>query len=158
MATWQEALDHSQTETEHDTWDHSGLTGVGGSAPSSQLTAASVNASSSTLTAKTGGPAVTVTIGASGEAMVNWGARIVINSATTTRLATMSIDMSGANTGNIPGPTVNLRNSPATSFQDKHATAHVTGLTPGSTTFTALYACTTDNADFSERVLIVTPI
>ena len=30
MATWQEALDHAQTETEHDTWDHTGLTGVGG--------------------------------------------------------------------------------------------------------------------------------
>ena len=30
MATWQEALDHAQTETEHDTWDHTGLTGVSG--------------------------------------------------------------------------------------------------------------------------------
>jgi hypothetical protein len=32
MATWQEALDNAATETEHDTWDHTGLTGVGGSA------------------------------------------------------------------------------------------------------------------------------
>ena len=32
MATWQEALDDASTETEHDTWDHTGLTGVGGGA------------------------------------------------------------------------------------------------------------------------------
>lgn len=52
MATWQEALDNAATQTEHDTWDHTGLTGVGGGSGVGNLWAVRL-ASSQTLTNNT---------------------------------------------------------------------------------------------------------
>ena len=133
--------------------------GGGGSGidPQRQLVAASVNANSSTYATKTGGPSVTVTVGSSGKVLVQWGAIILINSATTSRFASIKIVMSGANTGDVSVRVCGIRNSPAQFAQHASQFALLTGLTPGSTTFEAQYQCSTDNADFTERELAVSP-
>lgn len=121
-----------------------------------------VVAAADEFTALAGGPKVTVTIGPSGKARVDWGARIGILSDADTRSAKVRVVMSGANTG-VVGSNYKLesRNAPprskSESWPQTRSAFHIlTGLKQGKTTFTVEYTISTDKCEFTERELAVT--
>jgi hypothetical protein len=106
----------------------------------------------------TAGPAVTVTIGASGKAIVTVTASETNSSNTgqsnmgfaisgaTTRAAADTQALSLLNSGNLH-PTI-----------QSSATFFVTGLTAGSTIFTAKYSVNAGTGTFANRTIIVIPL
>jgi hypothetical protein len=96
---------------------------------------------------------VTVTVGASGLALVSISA-IILNSSTTSSL--MSFTVSGATTRAVSGQEI-IRSSGTVSMQFG-GTFLVTGLTAGSNTFKAKYLVTGGTGTYSSRVINVVPL
>lgn len=103
----------------------------------------------------TSGPSVTVTIGANGIAMVFLSTRMINSAATGSNQ--MGFAASGANT--IAGADSYSLVKVGDAAQRFGAPFLLTGLTPGSTTFTAKYGRgTTGTATFSDRRIAVVPL
>jgi len=98
------------------------------------------------------GPAVTVTIGASGMALVICSA---VCYATTDQSGSMNFAVSGATTIAAPASNVYVLGQFAVGSS---AATLVTGLTPGSNTFTAKYQASGGTAYFEDRGIIVIPL
>lgn len=114
--------------------------------------------SSSYTDLATAGPAVTVTVPASGKVRVSIGAEIG-NSAT--GLAVMAVALSGANTVAAGAGALAIYVTPVgTGGGGLGRTTILTGLTPGSTTFTAKYKNTAGagSASFSARDIMAEPV
>jgi hypothetical protein len=105
----------------------------------------------------TAGPAVTVTIGANGLALVILSAQTT--NSNTSGYAIMGFAVSGATT-TASSDTYSLRDStPAAGQTNRFSNVFlVTGLTAGSTTFTAQYKALANTATFSGRVISVIPL
>lgn len=99
------------------------------------------------------GPQVTITVGASGMALAIWGAGIYNAAA----VKMMGIAVSGANTI-APSDSDGIRNDNAAFIGKQQGHKLFTGLTPGSTTFTAKYRTAAGTANFFERILTVIPL
>jgi hypothetical protein len=113
-------------------------------------------ASASFTDLTTPGPAVTVTIGANGKAWVTFGARA--HNDTVNGAAVAGVDISGANTI-AAADAVYVTSSTASAATHSTYSKILTGLTPGSTTFTLKYKRSGGaNAAFAERVLSVIPL
>lgn len=100
--------------------------------------------------------AVTVTVPASGRVKMSWGCDM--NSATTNISGYMSIVLSGANT--VAAGSYLTRQVIAATGSDISMSAYssivITGMTPGSTTFTAQHKGSSSNSiNYSLRSLIV---
>lgn len=112
----------------------------------------------------TGGPAVTVTVGNNGMVLVTiycYG----IASGNASAYALASVAISGANTvaaadAGASNVTIKNQTSSTGSTGDVSHTASVllTGLTPGSTTFTMKYRVTAGTGTFTERKISVIPL
>ena len=104
------------------------------------------------------GPAVTVTIGASGMALVICSA--VCYDTTNGQSASMNFAVSGATT--IAAPASNTyvlaQGNSGVAIVGSSAATLVTGLTPGSNTFTAKYQASGGTAYFEDRGIIVIPL
>lgn len=100
----------------------------------------------------TTGPTVTVTIPASGNALVTVTARIDPTSGNT---GYMSFSGGGASAADNQALVRDAGTSAGTGYIQASATFLVTGLTPGSQTLTAKYK---GNATFSNRHLVVVPL
>src|SRR6185312_9108452 len=97
-----------------------------------------------------GGPAVTVTIGASGNALVTVTGGILPTSG---KQAYMGIEVDSAATSDTNALISD------TNFLQASATYVITGLTAGSHTFTVQYRTNGGGAaSFSNRTLVVTPL
>lgn len=104
------------------------------------------------------GPAVTVTIGSSGLALVIMEMTASSNVAGNANL-NMSFAASGTNTITAGTQGQMKMGSFAGGVGMTHSFERLlTGLTPGSTTFTAKYATTSGTATFSDRFLTVIPL
>ncbi len=114
--------------------------------------------SSSTFGELSGGPEVTVEV--STAALVLWGCGMTTDAgAAATTIARMRIVMSGANSGTVGHENmVRARNNPQGVEQLRYASIVVSGLTPGSTTFTSEYAVSTSTCTFNLRSLVVVPL
>lgn len=101
----------------------------------------------------TAGPAVTVTIGANGLCLIGLYGYLANDGANTSR---MSFAASGANT--IAADSAYAIENVGTSAS-KHGAVHLlTGLTPGSTVFTAKYSVSGGTGTFLNRRLFVVPL
>lgn len=134
---------------------------VGGSGTSLDPTSASVATNQSTTSTSftdlaTAGPAVTATTDT--EALVVIRARMY-NSGVG-RLCTMGFAVSGAST--VAASDVDsVSSGPFTNANDgmrAGVVVHVSGLTPGSNTFTCKYKANADTAIFEDRVITVIPL
>jgi hypothetical protein len=126
-----------------------GTVTCGGMGAVGATVAASGQTNSTTYVGLGAGPAVTTTIGASGNALVTVTAAIT---PTNGNSAIMGFSIDGA----AATDTQSLET--ATTFQQASATYLVTGLSAGSHTFTARYRVTAGgNAQFANRSLIVIP-
>ena len=130
--------------------------------PKSEYVATSETTTSTSYTdLATTGPDVSVTIGASGMALVMFGC-VAYNSSANFR-NNMAIAMSGANTetaGTTGGRDLTLRD-PLTSGNQgctTYTTYLATGLTSGSTTFTAKYRVQGGTGTFATRQITVIPL
>lgn len=111
----------------------------------------------STLTSGGTNPAVTVTVGANGLALVSVKAGLANSGADGT--AWVSFAVSGASTvAASDANAVNSRLTTATATQNLGFTLLLTGLTPGSTTFTMQYRTGSNTGTFSNRHLAVVPL
>lgn len=130
---------------------HASSTGLGAAA----AVATSETTSSGTYAAlTTAGPAVTFTVPASGSVLVT------LTAAISGALGGMSLALSGANTlaaadARSLSPTATPSGSGIGALS---AQVLLTGLTPGSTTFTASYRTTGGSSTFAGRVLSVLPL
>lgn len=116
-------------------------------------------ASSSSFDEITGGPEVTVEV--STAALVLWGCGMAFGASGTDAdaLGRMRIVMSGANSGTVGHENmVRARNNPTGTEQLRYASTVQSGLTPGSTTFTAEYAISSSTLQFNLRSLVVVPL
>lgn len=105
----------------------------------------------------TAGPAVTATIGANGLALVTISC--TISQSSTSSGAIMGVAVSGASTvavGDVNA--IYFRSSNNNVAQTRSFTVLITGLTPGSNTFTAKYRATGATATFADRTLSVIPL
>jgi collagen triple helix repeat protein len=100
------------------------------------------------------GPAVTVDVPASGRVLISVTAGI--QTTTGSALGYMSFAMSGTNTST--GSDATALNLLGNNFQKASATFVLTGLTPGSTTFTAVYRTTAGTATFQNRSIWLIPL
>lgn len=113
-------------------------------------------ASTSYTNLTTSGPAVTVTVGASGTALVTMSALMYHSQAQDKSF--MGFAVSGASTvAATDADALMLRSSDAGQSVQASYTTLVTGLTPGSTTFTAKYRGDAAAAFFKNRQVIVIP-
>lgn len=102
------------------------------------------------------GPSVSVTIGASGKALVILTCNIVSG---TDGHGRMGYTMSGANTASAAnGQSVSLKTSSGSSDGQFSYVELLTGLSTGSTTFTAKYNSSTTTATFLNRRITVIPV
>jgi hypothetical protein len=99
------------------------------------------------------GPAVTVTIGANGIALVILGAATFNSGSDDSR---MSFVVSGANT--LAADNSRCKSSSGAAGQDDSKIFTLTGLNPGSTTFTAKYLADSGTAGFLNRTITVIPL
>ena len=107
-----------------------------------------------------GGPVVNATIGESGACLINFGARYLFwNDVATGRLAQLRVAITGATTRNVGADNAEGRNMPTQFTQTLSAGIVVTGLNPGSHTFTLQYSQTSPNGcDWDARELNVIPL
>ncbi|HET7736441.1 MAG TPA: hypothetical protein VFK52_10725 [Nocardioidaceae bacterium] len=105
----------------------------------------------------TSGPAVTVTVGSSGRVLVTLGAASWHD--TSGNFTAMSVALSGANTAAANDTNIHAVVAASTSSGgDTSSTIMLTGLTPGSTTFTAKYRVASGTGNWSRRRLTVVPL
>ena len=106
----------------------------------------------------TPGPAVTVNIGAGGQALVTIYSNITNSSAG--HSTGVSFDVSGANTQAATTSIYYLAQiaSGSSDAMRAGATWLLTGLTPGSTTFTLKYRASGGTGTFNDRVITVIPL
>jgi len=130
------------------------------------ITAASVATDETTSSVSftdlaTPGPAVTVTIGSSGIAILTLSAYMYLATGSASPLAQcyLGYAASGANTTSpVLGNTLWISNPVSGAANVGHAASRVlylTGLSAGSTTFTCKYATVTATAHFSNRTILV---
>jgi hypothetical protein len=100
------------------------------------------------------GPAVTLDVPASGRVLVSVTAGIQTSQGGA--LGYMSFAMSGANTS--AGNDATALNLLGNNFQKASATFVLSGLTPGTTTFTAKYRVTGGTASFQNRSIWAIPL
>jgi hypothetical protein len=102
------------------------------------------------------GPAITLPVPASGRVLVSVTAGI--QTSTGGASGFMSFAMSGANT--VPPATDNSTalNLIGNDFQKASATFVLTGLSPGSTTFTAKYRTNAGTSTFQNRLIWAIPL
>lgn len=103
----------------------------------------------------TSGPAVTITVPASGKVEVTLGAEIS-NSAT--GVGIMAIAISGATTTAAPAPRAYIYFGGVNNGGSTSRTTLLTGLSAGSTTFTAKYKSTAGSCSFASREVIAIPV
>jgi hypothetical protein len=104
----------------------------------------------------TPGPAVTLDVPASGRVLVSVTAGIATSTGSGSGF--MSFTMTGAN--DLPAPTDDSTalNQVGNNFQKASATFVLSGLAPGSTTFTAVYRTDAGSATFRFRSLWAIPL
>ena len=105
----------------------------------------------------TPGPSVTVEVPASGDVLISVTAAMIGNAASTS--CEMSFTVSGASTRPASDATVVVL--AAQTLQRASATSLLTGLTPGTTTFTAVYRAEGQGSldcTFSDRTIVVLPL
>ena len=118
-----------------------------------------VTHNSDTFTALAGGPVVTAMIGPSGRALAMWGCRYLFPDAVNGRLVRMRLQMSGVNSGTVGSNSLcNGRNSSGGFTQSTYAFHVLSGLTPGSTTFTPQWAVSSESAQIDFRSVLVIPL
>ena len=126
---------------------------MNGSDVATVATSQSPGSTGSYVDLATAGPAVTVTVGASGIAIVTITARIICVASGTSNA---SVALSGANTvAAADGNALAVIGASAGDGGRSTATLVLTGLTPGSTTFTMKYKSTSTLHTFAERVVSV---
>ena len=105
------------------------------------------------------GPSVTLVVPQSGEVKVDFSARA--NHSAAGQNLYVSFALSGANTMAASDTTAaqirQMATSPGNLVGTLSRSIHLTGLTPGTTTFTLTYRTTAATAIFADRHLIVTP-
>lgn len=127
---------------------------AGAGAPAYNAVATDQTTTSTSYTdLSTTGPAVTVTIGTSGLALAVWGAGLY----TTAARKSMSIAVSGATT-TAASDTYRIIKDDATFTTTQSRSFLFTGLTAGSTTFTAKYNIASGTGNFFDRWLTVIPL
>ena len=105
----------------------------------------------------TTGPSVTITVPASGRVLLSFGARVSNTSSGGWGL--VSYDASGANTISASDTySAGFRVATANDECTVERTEVLTGLTPGSTTFTLKYRAVAGTAQFLNRYLSVVPL
>lgn len=102
----------------------------------------------------TPGPAVTVTVPASGKVRVTVGVNAANNTAN--KYCAVGVALSGANTA--AAVAVLTASAGAAAYQRRSVTTIMTGLTPGSTTFTSKYSVESNTGTFYNREIIVEPV
>lgn len=126
---------------------------------STAATVAAVQTSASTtyVDLATVGPTVTVTIGSTGKALVSlYNAQ---NNNTASQAVFMGFAVSGATTIAASDAQSLAFTSPVGGGGNRStAQVLVTGLNPGSTTFTAKYRVTANTGQWQDRQMIVTPL
>lgn len=127
--------------------------------PSSQAATATIATSETTTSATmadltTPGPAVTLNVGGSGKALVVVSAYSFNSGANESYVG---FAVSGASTVAAAIETGSTVNGGATA-QNFSYTKLLTGLTPGSNTFTAKYAASAGTATFRTRLITVIPL
>lgn len=143
----------------HSDIDHTGLTGVGGGAEFATANAKVATDEGTTSTSYTDlatpGPAVTVTVGASGKVLIHVKSRI--RNSVAGEYGGVGIAVSGANT--IAAATILLSDNGASYLSEWGATTMLTGLSTGSTTFTLKYIAEgSGTASFTNREITVAPV
>lgn len=105
----------------------------------------------------TSGPSVTLNVPASGEALIHMSCAVTTTGSNTS--AFMGFVMSGSNTAVASDArAANLVGNPTGGAQGVMArTLHLTGLTPGTTTFKAQFKAAAATATLSNRILTVEP-
>jgi hypothetical protein len=120
------------------------------------LTAQGTSSTSYTNLATTG-PSVTATIGANGLALVIMSALITVSGAGVS--GSMTIDVSGANTIAASDEYAKNHTGYTSDTGDNDSRVFLlTGLTPGSTTFTAKYKTSSGTSTFTYRKIAVIPL
>ena len=133
-----------------------GATGTAGTTANTVATSQTTTSTTYTDLATTG-PAVTVTIPASGNALVILTASQ--SDGTNNQGAYMAFAVSGATTRAASDTTARIvKNGTGSSAVQGSATFFVTGLTAGSNTFTAKYRVTGGTGTFLNRTIIVIPL
>lgn len=126
---------------------------VGGGVPVVDAVATSQTTTSTSYTdLTTSGPAVTVTVPASGQIIVVINSDIANTNVTTTRIG---FALSGANTASAADTSALRYEDSANLVNTTVAVIPVTGLTPGSTTVTLKYKVASGTGTFSNRRLTV---
>jgi len=140
-----------------------GYTGYTGPTGTSGVNSATVytNQTTTSLTPtdlSTVGPSVTMTTGTTVVVFIT--AFCTNNAAGFGNAALMSIQVSGATTIAAPAGTNSLLYEAASSSDGVEFTTatYITGLTPGSNTFTAKYSVTAGTGSWSSRTIIVMPV
>jgi hypothetical protein len=102
------------------------------------------------------GPAVTVVVPVSGRVLISVTAGI--ETSNNNGSGFMSFAMSGANTAAAPTDDSTALNQVGNDFQKASASFVLSGLTAGSTTFTAVYRTDSGTATFRNRSIWVMPL
>jgi hypothetical protein len=125
--------------------------------PTSALVSTSQTTTSSSYTdLTTVGPSLTVNVSSSGTALVMLTAQLSNSNAN--RICYMGFAVSGASTvAASDAQSVSLTSASANATAQVTATYLVTGLTPGSNTFTAKYRRTNNTCTFVNRSIVITP-
>jgi hypothetical protein len=127
-----------------------GTVTCGGGSPAFQSVAGTVTSNSTSYVSLTGGPAVTATIGSSGNAQVTITGGVT---PTNGQQAYVAVEVDATPTSDTQALAAD------SNFIQASATFIVTGLTAGSHTFTAKYRVSGGGAaSFQNRTLIVTPL
>lgn len=128
-----------------------------GAAGTNTVATSQTTTSTSYTDLATGGPAATVTIGASGMALVIISATCANANASGYAIAGYAV--SGANTAAATDAKSVLMRSETAAEEGNYCNTFLeTGLTAGSTTFTMKYRCVSGTAQFQRRFITVIPL
>jgi hypothetical protein len=142
---------------QHSDIDHTGLTGTGGAefpTGNAKVATSQTTTSTSFVDLATVGPAVTVTVGASGEVELRLASRMANSTANAD--CYVGVAISGAST--VAATSLLIGGGAAGKLLRFGAATIITGLTPGATTFTMKYAVSAGTGTFETRELIVAAV
>ena len=150
---------YNDTTNQHEWWTGSAWSALGGNITSDSSTVITAEGTTSTTYTDlaTAGPSVTATIGASGKALVLYSCDLENSLATV--FTAMSFAVSGATTVTTSDDWRAAATVVAASAVQTVSRARlVTGLTPGSNTFTMKYRVASGTGTFHRRHMVVLPL
>jgi hypothetical protein len=128
-------------------------------AVTNEVTSSQTTTSTSYTDLSTVGPSITLDVPSTGMVLIAFGCNL--GNTTAGQWSSMSIELSGANTAS-PTPfskySILQRATTANAEETRYVTLLLTGLSAGSTTFTAKYRVGGNTGSFRERNLSVVPL